>query len=506
MSASGARSAEPGFLAQRWQRATAAWRENDDWGEQAWAWRRIALHLCVVAAVAALCVIWGSAVALAEYNALILCLALTACVFILIDFRVGVILLIVLMPISASSVFPHAMAGITGLNPLNLLLAATLGSYLLQRLSEDGRKHCVPHRLLWAYVGPIVIAGVLGSFHVGEIAPYFHMYDLIEFSGPGGYLRDLLLKPLFWVLFALLTGAAVARSKRPELLFVPALVSIWLMGLLAVLYFLASGYSVAMLAGAGAREFLSPLGLHANDLGRLYAIAYALLLFTCAETTDSMLRSVLVATMGLVAVALVLTFSRGALFGFVVVNVLFLLSRRRPATWLAAGVVAAVGLLVMPGAVYERMTLGFDAGLDAISAGRLETIWLPLFPELARSPIFGNGLSSILWSDAINMGAMLQVDHPHNAYLRALLDMGIVGSIVLLACFLHVASEFRRFGRDPALDPAQRGFYAGAAAGLASFLIAGVAGSSLTPVPEQSFLWLAVGMMYGQRAGKVMKS
>jgi hypothetical protein len=505
MTALSSATAQSGSFAQRWRRATAAWRLVDDWGEAKWAWRRIALHLSLAAAVLALCMVWGLAVALAEYNALILCFALTACIFILIDFRVGVILLITLMPISASSVFPHAMAGITGLNPLNLLLAATLGSYFLQRLSEEGRKRVVPKRLLWAYVGPIAVAGLIGAFHVGEIAPYFHMNDLIEFSSAGGYLRDLLLKPLFWVLFALLTGTAVARSKRPEWFFIPALVSIWLMGLLAVVYFLLSGYSVSMLAGAGAREFLSPLGMHANDLGRLYAIAYALLLFTCAETRDAFLRSVLVASMAVVAIALVLTFSRGALFGFVVVNVLFLLSRRRPATWIAGCAVAVAGLWLLPDAVYERMTLGFDTDLNAVSAGRLETIWLPLLPELARSPIIGNGLSSILWSDAMNMGTMLQVDHPHNAYLRAVLDMGIVGLSLLLACFLYVWGEFRRLGRDTALDPAQRGFYAGAAAGLASFLIAGIAGSSLTPVPEQSFLWLAVGMMYGQRAGRVMK-
>ena len=496
-------AAQAGTLAQRWRRATAAWHEYDDWGEYVWAWRRIALQLSLIAGVAALCGAWGLAVALAEYNALILCFALTACIFIVLDFRVGVILLITLMPISASSVFPHNMAGITGLNPINLLLAATLGSYLLQRLSESGAKRPVPLGLLSLYVGTIVVAGMLGSFHVDEISSYFYMQNLLEFSSVGGYLRDLLLKPLFWVLFALLVGAAVARSERPEWFFIPALLSIWLMGLLAVGYFLLSGYNVAMLAGSGAREFLSPLGLHANDLGRLYAIAYALLLFMCAETRDSLLRSLLVASMGMVAVALVLTFSRGALFGFVVVNVLFLLSRRKAATWIAGCAVAAAGLWLLPEAVYERIALGFDADLNAVSAGRLETIWLPLLPELARSPLVGNGQSSILWSEAMRMGSILPVDHPHNAYLRALLDAGVIGLSALLACVFHVWGGFRRLSVDLALSPKERGVYAGAAAGLVSFMLAGIAGSSLTPVPEQSFLWLAIGMMYGHCARKV---
>jgi hypothetical protein len=33
-----------------------------------------------------------------------------------------------------------------------------------------------------------------------------------------------------------------------------------------------------------------------------------------------------------------------------------------------------------------------------------------------------------------------------------------------------------------------------------SLLISYITDSSLTPGPEQSFLWLAIGMMYGQRA------
>jgi hypothetical protein len=43
-----------------------------------------------------------------------------------------------------------------------------------------------------------------------------------------------------------------------------------------------------------------------------------------------------------------------------------------------------------------------------------------------------------------------------------------------------------------------RGFYQGAAAGLVSLLIMGVADGALTPRAEQVFLWFAIGMLYGQ--------
>jgi O-antigen ligase len=242
--------------------------------------------------------------------------------------------------------------------------------------------------------------------------------------------------------------------------------------------------------------------MHANDLGRLYAIAYALLLFTWAETRPAGLRLALLATMALVIVALVLTFSRGAFVGFVAVNVLFLIWRRNVKTLVFLGLLVVAALFLLPGAVYERLATGYGQGLDAITAGRIEGIWLPLLPEVLRSPLYGNGLGSILWSEAMRTGAgvtILGVAQAHSAYLETVLDMGIAGLIALCAYFAHVWKGFRALGSDAALSPALRGFFQGAAAGLLCFLIAGFAGSYLTPVAEQCFLWLAIGMMYGLR-------
>src|SRR5256885_699164 len=187
------------------------------------------------------------------------------------------------------------------------------------------------------------------------------------------------------------------------------LISMWMMGAMVVVYVYQSGVALRELASSSSREFLSPLGLHANELGRLYEVAYALLLFTWAESKRPGLRLVLLASMGWMIVAMVLTFSRGAFLGFIVVNALFLL---------------------------------------------------------------------------------------------ALLDMGVVGLILVCAYFVHVWKGFRASSVDPALSPIMRGFYLGAAAGLASLLISYVTDSSLMPKPEQVFLWLAIGMMYGQLAKK----
>ena len=493
-------------------KATALHSGTAGHADGGWTARLLAIQrtnpLLPFAGIALLGAVFGIVIAASELNSLYLCGAAIGCAFILYDFRIGVVLLIVLMPISGSAVFPHEMLGVRGLNPLNVLLTATLGSYLLRGLFDGSLRRFVPQPLLWLYIVPILVAGAIGSRHVDDIVPAFYMHKMLEFNNVAGYLRDMLLKPLLLVLFALLVGAAVARSTRPERFLAPTLIAIWVMGSMVIVFVYLYGVSLGEISSSRSREFLSALGMHANELGRLYAVAYALLLFTWAESKQLGLRVVLVASMGLVVVALVLTFSRGAFVGLILVNVLYLLWQRNARALIFLGAVVAAVPFVLPDAVYDRITTGFEGGLNAVSAGRIEGLWLPLLPEVARDPVFGSGLGSILWSDVMRTaggGTVLGTTHPHNAYLQALLDMGIVGLVCVGGYFAHVWSELRVLTRDPTLSPILRGFCEGAAAGLLAFLIASVTDGSLTPRPEQSFLWLAIGIMYGLRATRAVR-
>jgi len=456
-------------------------------------------------AIGLLGALWGLAVAAGGLTSLYLLASLIACGFILFDFRVGVVLLILLMPMSGSStLFPHEMFGLVGLNPLNLLLAGTLISCMLHALADNSLPRLLPRPLLCLYIVPILIAGAIGSRHIHEIAPTLVItYQALDFPDAASYLRDMVLKPMLMVVFALLVGAAVAKSARPERFLLPAVVSICVIAALVPVYVAHSGIALTALARDDSREFLSTLGLHANDLGRLYAVAYALVLFTWSEAASRRLRLALLVAMALTALALILTFSRGAFVALAVVNGLYVLWRFSAKTLLVVGLAVVAALLFAPGAIFERLASGQGAGLDAVSAGRLNGLWLPLLPEVLRHPVFGNGIGSILWSDAMRSGAghmVLAVTHPHNAYLQAALDMGIAGLVLLCAYFAHVWKGLRTLAKDSSVAPALRGFYLGAAAGLAGILVANFTDSSLTPRPEQAFLWLAIGMMYGYQA------
>lgn len=446
----------------------------------------------------------GIALAFGELDALYLSLAILGALAVLFDFRAGVLLLMVMLPISGSSLFPSSQYGITGLNPLNVVLVATFAAWLLKAFAERGVSSLVPKPLFWLYITPIVIAGAIGSQYVDYIKPVFFIDGDLNFHDELGYLRDMVLLPLITVVIALLVAAAVKRSARPERFLFPVIASVCVMSLLAIGFVLSSGVSFGMLASADSRHFLSAIGMHANDLGRLYALAYALLLFTWAESKDAGLRLWLLLAMGLVVVALALTFSRGAFFGFMVVNAVFVLWRFNMRAIGILALFAVAALVVMPGIIaiiMDRVTMGFATGdWNTISAGRIDDIWVPLLPEFAKSPVFGNGLGSIMWADAMHAGTMFEVAHPHNAFLEALLDAGLVGLVLFLAYFAHVWDGLRKLGSSAYLSPEMRGFFQGAAAALVAFLVTGVAGSSLMPRPEHAFLWLAIGMMYGMRA------
>ena len=458
-----------------------------------------------VGAVVLLGVLMGVALVVGELQAFWIGVSVIAAAAVMYDFRIGAALLIMLLPIGASTLFPRSLFGITGLNPLNVVMLATLASFILHgRVERAGA--FAPRQVVWLYVVPILVAGMIGS-RSAHLATDELLENLaIHFTGARGYLQDMVIKPLFTVLIALLIGAAVARSKKPERFLVPIGAAVWVLSFLAIWRVSRTSLSLGDIASASNREFFSmAIGLHANDLGRLFAVAYALLLFAWAESKEKWFRLACLATMGMVVMALVFTFSRGAFAGFLVVNALFLLWRfnLKTAALLVVAGVAFVALL--PPEVWMRLSMGMGEGADAVSAGRIEGIWGPLVPELLNSPLWGNGIGSVMWSEPMTKGMMSVVTHPHNAYLELYYDMGLIGVGLVLAYFAHVWKGFRALGSNAFLSPEMRGFYKGAAAGLVSFFVTGFAGSSFVPKPEYAFLWIAIGMMYGHLARRPQK-
>lgn len=461
-------------------------------GRHAWLVAALALFFGAVGA--------GYGIAVGQLQAVWVALAAAAGVAVLIDFRLGAIFLAALLPVSTTTVFPRALMGIPGLNPINLLLVGALAVYVLRGRLQS-RAPFVPRPLLWLYIVPIVAAGLLGTTRFDDIYPMFFERMAVEFTSWQGYLGLTVLKPMLIVIAALVIAAAVARAPKPEPYVAALAFGACVLAFVMFGFIIAAGLGLGELSARRARSFFTQFGTHANELGRIFVTAYALLLFTWWETKHTASRLMLFAALGVICLAIILTFSRNAFLGSLIVSALFVMWKFN-AKKLALGLGAtALAVAFSPQAVYRRITFRMDTGsADAVSAGRVDGIWTPLLPDTLVSPIWGQGLNSIMWSDALWSRAMDFVGHPHNAYLQAVLDMGVVGLALLLAYYVHVWKGFRALGSNAYLTPTMRGFFQGGCAALVAFAVAGMTGGTLRPDNENIPLWIAIGIMYGLAA------
>lgn len=417
------------------------------------------------------------------------------------NYKAGIVFAIVLLPLTATQEIPREMFGVKGLNPLNGALALSILSLLLAQAMRHGRI-LIPRwpRHFWWYVGAMVLAAMYGSLHVSAIPPYYLQLKIIDFNSVTGYLRDVLFKPAIILLTAFMLSIAIANARRSASYLIPLFFSMITLPCMVIGYVLLSGVSLSTLASSEHRNFLSALGIHANELGYLFNLAFALILFTLVGSTNRLVKWGLGAIATVVLAAIMLTFSRGAFLGVIATVSYLLFTQRRFRTALAIVLLVAASVSIVPEAVVDRASTGVESGkVKDVSAGRVDKIWTPLLPEAASSPMIGHGLSSILWSDAAIHRQILPVGHPHSAYLGVLLDFGILGAIVIFLFFRHM---WRLFGRIATFhpDPLWRGFFRGANACIIVMLVQSVTDDRFTPTLPQTFLWLAYGIAIGLAA------
>src|SRR5688572_2531554 len=109
----------------------------------------------------------GTMLAHGELDAFYVSMSLVLGIAVLADFRIGAVILILMLPTGATHLLPHGLMGVPGLNPLNVLVLATLLSAGLHRQLGG----FMPRPVLLLYIVPILIGGLIGLPHVDEIVP-----------------------------------------------------------------------------------------------------------------------------------------------------------------------------------------------------------------------------------------------------------------------------------------------------------------------------------------------
>lgn len=414
------------------------------------------------------------------------------------DFRVFAVLTVFLLPFLPTAFPSQMMAGLSGQKLIGMSILATGAALFVAIAMRPGQLRIPSWRpALLAYLAVFVGAALNGARSVGQIPEYFRALGVFRETGPLAYLQVILFAPMLVVAVAAVAALLVANTRRAGWILVPVFSSAVLLSLSVCLQAFGAASTVADLAQQEARRTLSALGLHANEIGLLLNMVLVQAMCALGQARSPGSRVVLGGVALTLIAGVLMTFSRGAFLGLTVVVVYTVLVCRRGAWPVLIVVGLTLAVASLSDAVLQRALHGIGGNdIDLISSGRVDQIWRPLLPELAKHPVVGGGHASILWSDAAQSRSILPVGHPHSAYLGSLLDVGIVGSAITALYFVHAWRLLRRTAAELPPQPLQ-GFFQGAAACILLLLVQGLTDDSFMPGFTHAYMWLAYGAAVG---------
>ncbi|MBI1194378.1 MAG: hypothetical protein GC138_00825 [Gammaproteobacteria bacterium] len=433
----------------------------------------------------------------------------------------------VLLSISESREMPKAIFGITGLNPVNLLLFLIVIAWWLNRRREGGRWD-MSSKMTWLlvfYVGVIVVSGArLLLDHSGVVG-----FDDYFFSGGQGAIQDssaltfgLFVDNFINTLKYLVPGVLLftcARSDgRKRLAAVSLLLMYFILALQVIkwmpLHYILNG---AELSERAARVLGREIGYFRTDLSTMLAGAGWAGLIALFLVKGKMLRPMVGIGSVMMMFAQALTGGRAGYAAWIVTGMV--LSFARWKKFLVILPIMALVIVFLVPSVYQRALEGMnepeqsvvdspDETIDtyALSAGRLE-IWPYVVDKILDRPFVGYGSMGMQNS---GLSTFLAVElkepfpHPHNAYLRLLIDAGVIGAVPIFYMFiLFLKMSYRLFKSGG--DKVSVSIGGMTLAMIISQLVAGVGSQNFFPTEGTFGMWAFIGMMsrcYIDRFGK----
>lgn len=213
--------------------------------------------------------------------------------------------------------------------------------------------------------------------------------------------------------------------------------------------------------------------------------------------SDILMSILLVFSAGVMALCLLLTFSRGALLAWagavVIVAVIMAIwyDKRMIFAIVGVGVVAVLALMVVAPSVVERMIFVFSPEYLAKSAqGGRVTRWLNALDQMRHEPFFGAGLGHYGGAVGARHYATIYVD---NYYAKTWAEMGLIGISLFVwligALVTNVVGTWRRVWGGP---------HAMVVAGILGGLLAVILHNGVENIFEVPFMtvifWLTAGI------------
>lgn len=357
---------------------------------------------------------------------------------------VAVLTVLVVLLIGIPSQLVFAPLGAAG-SPAQLLAVVLLAWWALARVTRPFPAAGPDYLVRVACV--VLLASVLASYIAATVRPI----DAAELRA----VDRGMLSTLAWLgvlLFAMDT--VVTRDQLTTLLRRICLAGT-LMALLGVVQFLTRStlIDVITIPGLTANQeigvisersgFARPAGtaIHPIEFGAVLTLIFPLtlhygMLDSARRGTRAWLPSLMIGAM------LLISLSRSALLATLVALLIILpgwsgAARRR--MYAAGGVILVIIYLTIPGMLGTTLRLFTGVSNDASTLSRTNSYELA-FEFIGREPLFGRGLRTFLPSYRI-------LD---NQYLIALIEIGVVGTVALLALFaVSVRATWRARTADP---------------------------------------------------------
>lgn len=350
------------------------------------------------------------------------------------------------MGLYAHQDMPRAMFDIGGLNPWNLLLFIIVISWLTNR-RRDGSKWDMPtnyKKLLWLYFF-IIVLGFIRMIYNLDGLEYYASITGGHMPSKTGLWNEYLLNTIKWVIPSILLFDGCRNDTQVKLALSAILGAHFILALQVIQYI--PFYTLISDSGnltAKTQYILrKDVGYHRTDLAVMLA-GYFWAFFSTRDIFQFRAWRLFLHPIGLLILllSLALTGGRGGYLTWAVIGLFFSLFRYRK-LFLILPIVLVIALPYAPGLI-NRLTQGISSeegvNHDALTAGRA-TIWPLVIEEIKNAPIIGHGREAI---KRIGLTSKLYLEfhenapHPHNAYLEALLDNGIIGFTIIVSFYFLI--------------------------------------------------------------------
>jgi O-antigen ligase len=353
---------------------------------------------------------------------------------------------------------------------------------------------------------------MLGLFIVPYVVSHLVAYDKIDeipvelAYAEGGfanlsswYLSHLGMSLLTTIGIAATVALALRRGADLTRLLIVAALPLWPIVTHAVLETSTSGLSLTELTSEENRSFLqnSTFAVHGNAFGQ-YALFGYILFLGAAQGSKKNARTFFLATAALCTAGILVSFSRTAWGAWILVTTLWNVTNRGRNKWVVPAVIACA-MLLMPEALFQRIWKGIaERDIDQILSGRLDHMWIPVLEEVWIRPFFGQGWGAYMWSEAFKSGVAFRTSTVHNAYIRLLLESGVVG-LLLVGFFYRSLWRQAHELENRESSELPKAMLKSARWLVFAMLITGVTGDAITPEMIQIYFWYGVGILLSVR-------